>query len=114
MTTLLRIAYTAPNSPELGQQTVTVVLGGSSPNIEAVCQTEVSIDHPPGQKLRLVSPSLRTEDTEPQLVVQLPDAEQQLELACVAVPSQAAIKITITTKKEGSKPDPVRRASFQR
>lgn len=112
--TTLRIAYTAPNTPELGQQAADVTLDGSPSIIEAVCQSELTIDHPPGQRLRLLTPSLQAEDTEPRLVVFLPNTEQLLDLTAVAQPSQAKVKIKITIKRENSKPDPPRQATFRR
>lgn len=108
----LRIVYTAPDSPDRGQDTARVELGGPPLNIVAVGPSELSIDHPPGQQLRLASPPLIAESVEDKLVVQLPAAEHPLDLICLAVPSQAAIRVVITTKKESSKPELPRRATF--
>lgn len=111
-TTNLRLAYTAPGSPELGQQTVAVTMGGLTPALQAVCNTEIVLDHPPGQRLRLVSPTLQADSTDPHLSILLPADEQVLDLTIVAMPSGTAIRITVTTKKEGSKPDQPRSALF--
>jgi|JI9StandDraft_1071089.scaffolds.fasta_scaffold662288_1 hypothetical protein len=113
-TPALRIVYTAPNSRDVGENVAYFSFGEPPPALEAACRTELTIDHPPGEELRLASPALHAESIEEKLVVQLPDAEHPLELVCLAVPSQTAVKIFITTKKEGSKPEPPRRATFSR
>ena len=112
-TSSLHIAYTAPDSPDVGQQTASVVLDGPTLAIDAVCQTELVIKHPAGQRLRLEHAGLRADENSDALVVLLPPEELQFDLAVIAEPSGAAGRIILTTKKEGSKPDPIRRASLR-
>lgn len=110
----LAITYTAPNSPNQGQQTALVTLNGPLTTLEAVAETTLTIERPSGETLHIVSPILRAEDTAAGFVIYLPSSEQQLDLIAAASPSRARIRIKITIKKEGSKPDPPRRASLGR
>lgn len=110
----LSITYTAPNSPNQGQQTAVVTLNGPLTTLEAVAETTLTIGRPYGETLHVVSPTLHAGDTTAGLVVYLPSIEQLLDLIVSASPSQARIRIKITIKKEGSKPDPPRRASLGR
>lgn len=107
------ITYTAPGSPDVGQQSASATLDGPPLAIVAVSATELAIQHPTGQRLHLTPSGLRVEETGQALLVQLPADEQQLDLAVTAEPSETAARIVVTTKKESSKPDPVRRASFR-
>lgn len=111
---LLRIVYTAPTSTDLGQQVATIPPGSTAPVLEVACHTVLTIDHPPGQRLRLLSPALPVEDSEYKLAVQLPATEQQLDLTTVNDASQQTVKIKLVLKKRSNKPDPPRSAAFRR
>jgi hypothetical protein len=110
--TTLQIAYTAPDSADTGQQTASVALDGPTLALTAVCQTEIVIHHPTGQTLRLAGSTPRSESNSQYLAVTLPPEEEQFDLGILAEPSGTAVTLNVTTKKESSKPDPPRRASF--
>lgn len=113
LTTPLHIVYTAPGSPDIGQQIASAPLDGPTATLQAVCKTEFIVHYPPEQTLRLQQPVLPSYVADQTLVVTLPADEVLLDLVFVAEPSGTATRVPVTTKKEGSKPDLPRTAAFR-
>lgn len=112
-TTSLQLVYTAPGSPDLGQQRASLQLDGSPVTIIAVCRTEIVLHHPEGETLQ-VSPALTCVDANSQfLALLLPAEEGEFDLRVTAQQSGAAGTIKVTTKRERIKPDRPLRASFE-
>ncbi|MCY1012037.1 hypothetical protein OV079_42130 [Nannocystis pusilla] len=111
--TTLNVIFTAPGNPDLNEDQATLSFGSAGSNqLEVACGTFVYVQHPAGQTLRLESPALTSNSTSQHLSFLLPDRETETTVVLVAETTGTAAKIRVDTKKEPTKPDPVRRVAF--
>jgi hypothetical protein len=111
--TTLNVIFTAPGNPDLNEVQATLSFGSTASNrLEVACGTFVYVQHPAGQTLRLESPALASNSTSQHLSFLLPDGETETTVVLVAETTGTAAKIRVDTKKEPTKPDPVRGVAF--
>ncbi|MDC0721979.1 hypothetical protein [Nannocystis bainbridge] len=110
--TTLNVIFTAPGNPDLNEDQAALTFGSAVNQLEVACGTYVYAQHPAGHTLRLESPTWSTSNTSQYLSFLLPDRETETTFVLIAETTGTAATIRVSTKKEATKPDPVRRAAF--
>ena len=110
--TTLNVIFTAPGSSDLNQNQATLTFGTAMNQLEVACGTFVYLQHPAEHTLRIDSPALSATSTSQHLSLLLPDRETETTFVLIAETTGTAATIRINTKKEPTKPDPVRGVAF--
>ncbi|MCY0993960.1 hypothetical protein OV203_42875 [Nannocystis sp. ILAH1] len=111
--TTFNVIFTAPGNPDLNEDQATLSFASTASNqLEVACGTFVYVQHPAGHTLRLESPAWESNSTSQHLSFLLPDRETETIFVLVAETTGTAATIRVNTKREPTKPDPVRRVAF--
>ncbi|PCC70122.1 hypothetical protein SAMN02745121_03557 [Nannocystis exedens] len=110
--TTLNVIYTAPGNPDLNEDRATLSFGSNVNQLEVACGTFLYLQHPAEHTLRLESPAWATTSNSQHLSFLLPDRETETTFVLIAETTGTAATIRVNTKKEPTKPDPVRRVAF--
>lgn len=109
----IQIQYTAPDSPDIGQQRATLRADDPPLTILAVCRSELVLRPPSGQTLQVSLPTQPSKQGDGGLAVILPAQETKVTLYVAALPAGTAVVVKVKTKREHSKPERPLRAAFE-